>query len=136
MAQVGPGIATHLNLPQVTYVKKIERIDKEKARMERLMEEGYEIIDTPLPCLITVVKEINEPRLPSFKGKLAAKKAEIKKLTVQDLKVDKESLGLDGSPTRVIKVFTPPPRKGGEVLEGEPAETAAKLADLLKDEVI
>ena len=60
-AQVGPGIAAHLDLPQITYVKKIEECTQDKLRAERLMEEGFEIIETPLPALITVVKEINEP---------------------------------------------------------------------------
>ncbi|MDI6606628.1 MAG: electron transfer flavoprotein subunit beta/FixA family protein, partial [Candidatus Omnitrophota bacterium] len=86
-AQVGPGISMHLDIPQVTYVKKIEKvtfssghcepltqggngeaISKKVMRVERLMEEGYEIIEIPLPALLTVVKEINEPRLPSLKG--------------------------------------------------------------------
>ena len=79
-AQVGPGISTFLDIPQVTYVKKIEEIKpEENARVERMTEEGFDIIETPLPCLLTVVKEINEPRLPSLKGKMKAKKAEIKK---------------------------------------------------------
>ena len=67
-AQVGPGIAAHLDLPQVTYVKKVENIDEKHAKVERMTEEGYEVVETPLPCLLTVVKEINEPRLPSLKG--------------------------------------------------------------------
>ena len=67
-AQVGPGISTHLNIPQVTYVKKIEEIKDNKARVERMTEEGYDIVETPIPCLFTVVKEINTPRLPSLKG--------------------------------------------------------------------
>jgi len=135
-AQVGPGISTHLDIPQVTYVKKIEEIDAEKARVERMTEEGFEIIETPLPAVLTVVKEINEPRLPSLKGKMRAKKAEIPVWTVEDLSCDEEKIGLDGSPTRVIKVFTPPPREGGRILEGEPDEASKELAGLLKDAVI
>ncbi|MBU4589588.1 MAG: electron transfer flavoprotein subunit beta/FixA family protein, partial [Candidatus Omnitrophica bacterium] len=75
-AQVGPGISAHLDIPQITYVKRIEEVSSNHMRAERMTEEGYEIIDSPLPCLITVVKEINEPRLPSLKGKMKAKKAE------------------------------------------------------------
>jgi len=135
-AQVGPGISTHLDIPQVTYVKKIEEIDAEKARVERMTEEGFEIIETPLPAVLTVVKEINEPRLPSLKGKMRAKKAEIPVWTAEDLSCDEEKIGLDGSPTRVIKVFTPPPREGGRILEGEPDEASKELAGLLKDAVI
>ncbi|MCK4851841.1 MAG: electron transfer flavoprotein subunit beta/FixA family protein [Candidatus Omnitrophica bacterium] len=135
-AQVGPGVSTHLDIPQVTYIKKIEQINAESARVERMTEEGYEIIETALPAVMTVVKEINEPRLPSLKGKMRAKKAEIPVWTAEDLLCDEEKIGLDGSPTRVIKVFTPPPRQGGRVLAGEPEAVSKELADLLKDVVI
>jgi electron transfer flavoprotein beta subunit len=135
-AQVGPGISMHLDIPQVTYVKKIEKIDAQKALVERMTEEGYDIIETPLPVVFTVVKEINEPRLPSLKGKMRAKKAEIPVWTADDLLCDDDKIGLDGSPTRVVKVFTPPPRGGGQIIEGEPDEIAKELAGLLKDVII
>jgi electron transfer flavoprotein beta subunit len=83
-----------------------------------------------------VVKEINEPRLPSLKGKMAAKKAEIIQWKAADLNCDADHLGLNGSPTKVVKIFNPPPRGGGEVFTGEPAEIAAKLVEKLKDAVI
>jgi electron transfer flavoprotein beta subunit len=134
-AQVGPGISMHLDIPQVTYVKKIEEIKENVARVERMIEEGFEIIETPLPCLMTVVKEINEPRLPSLKGKMKAKKAEIITRTAKDLDVDASRIGLDGSPTKVVKIFTPPPRKGGEILKGEAGEVAGRLVELLKSEI-
>jgi len=135
-AQVGPGIATHLNLPQVTYVKKIEEIDAGRAKIERLMEDGYEVVETPLPCLLTVVKEINEPRLPSFKGKIRAKNAPIKVFTAKDVNAEESKIGLNGSPTRVVKIFSPPHRKGGEILKGDTHEVVEKLSGLLKDELI
>ena len=135
-AQVGPGVSTHLDIPQVTYVKKIEKIDKEKATVHRMTEEGYDIVEVPLPAVLTVVKEINEPRLPSLKGKMRAKKAEIPTWTAEDLKCDEVKIGLDGSPTRVVKIFTPTPREGGQMLEGEPQEVSKELAGLLKDIVI
>ena len=135
-AQVGPGISTHLDIPQVTYVRKIEEISESTARVERLTEEGFEIIEVKLPAVITVVKEINEPRLPSLKGKMKAKKAEITKWDADDINCNPNDIGLDGSPTRVIKIFTPPPRKGGEILKGDTQDVVVKLADLLKDEVI
>jgi len=137
-AQVGPGISAHLDIPQVTYVKKIEEVKFNQAkymRTERMTEEGYEIIETPLPCLITVVKEINEPRLPSLKGKMRAKKIEIKKWQAKDLDVDPDLIGLDGSPTKVVRIFTPPPREKGQILEGEPKEVSQKLVELLKNEI-
>ena len=132
-AQVGPGIATWLDLPQVAYVKKIEEIKENQARMERMTEEGFDIIETPLPCLITVVKEINEPRLPSLKGKIRSKKAEITKWNAEDLACDFDKIGLDGSPTRVVKIFTPSPRKGGQILKGDTGEIVEKLVKELKD---
>jgi electron transfer flavoprotein beta subunit len=135
-AQVGPGVSTHLDIPQVTYVKKIEEINDEKARVERMTEEGYDIIETPLPALFTVVKEINDPRLPSLKGKMRSKKAEIPVWTADDILCDDEKIGLDGSPTRVVKVFSPPPREGGQMLEGEPDEVAKQLTGQLKDVII
>ncbi|MFC1498580.1 electron transfer flavoprotein subunit beta/FixA family protein [Verrucomicrobiota bacterium] len=135
-AQVGPGIATHLDLPQLTYVRKIEEIDEKHLVAERLMENGYEVVDVPLPCLLTVVKEINEPRLPSLKGKMAAKKAEIIKWTAEDLQADGDKIGLDGSPTKVVKIFTPPPREGGEIFTGEPEDIVPKLVEKLKEAVI
>ncbi len=136
-AQVGPGISTHLDIPQVTYVKKIKEISKDKAKVERMTEEGYDIVETPLPCLFTVVKEINTPRLPSLKGKMRAKSMAITKWTADDIAAAEKNIGLDGSPTRVIKIFTPPPRKGGEIIKGQDAsEIAGKVAGLLKDIVI
>ncbi len=134
-AQVGPGISMHLDIPQVTYVKKIEEINDNKARVERMVEEGFEIIEVPLPCLMTVVKEINEPRLPSLKGKMRAKKAEIAHWTAADIDIDKTKIGLEGSPTKVVKIFTPPPRPGGQMLKGEPGEIAGELVELLKGEL-
>ncbi|MCX5687397.1 MAG: electron transfer flavoprotein subunit beta/FixA family protein [Candidatus Omnitrophica bacterium] len=157
-AQVGPGIAAFLDIPQITFVKKIEEIIIDSApvpqgygagktpegqgtisgyiKADRMTEEGYDIVESPLPCLITVVKEINEPRLPSLKGKMRAKKAEIRKLEAKDLDADPDSLGLKGSPTKVVKIFTPSPRKGGQILEGEAKEVCGKLVELLKGEII
>ena len=134
-AQVGPGIAAFLDIPQITFVKKIEDIKDSFVCADRMTEEGYDIVESPLPCLITVVKEINEPRLPSLRGKMRAKKAEIKKLEAKDLDADPDLLGLKGSPTKVVKIFTPPSRKGGQILEGEAKEVSAKLVELLKGEI-
>lgn len=134
-AQVGPGIATHLDIPQVTYVKKIEELKSGVMRVERMMEEGFEIIETPLPCLLTVVKEINEPRIPSLKGMLRAKSAKITLWTQKELNLDPQNIGLCGSPTQVVKIFTPPHRQGGQILSGDTAGIVNKLVDLLKNEI-
>lgn len=140
-AQVGPGISTHLDIPQVTYVKKIEKIDPALdgkgwvLRVERMMEEGFEIIETSLPAVLTVVKEINEPRLPSLKGLMKAKSAKITLLTQKELGLDSQSIGLCGSPTQVVKIFTPPQRSGGQMLSGEIPEIVNKLVNEIKDQV-
>lgn len=133
-AQVGPGLSVHLDIPQVTYVKRIEEIDEGHARVERMTEEGYEVIETPMPVLFTVVKEINQPRLPSLKGKMKARSAEVKILKAEDLEVEEKFIGLNGSPTQVIKIFTPSPRSGGKILTGPTEEVIEKLFEVLKDE--
>ena len=134
-AQVGPGISAHLDIPQVTYVKKIEEVKDGLMRVERLMEEGYEVIQTPLPAVITVVKEINEPRIPSLRGMMRAKNAKITVWTQKEMNLDAQKIGLCGSPTRVVKIFTPPQRAGGQMLAGEAQEVANKLVELLKNEI-
>ena len=136
-AQVGPGIAVHLDLPQITFVRKIREIDGGTITAERMTEEGFDLVRAELPALITVVKEINEPRMPSLKGKMKAKKAEITVWGIGDIGVEPERVGLDGSPTWVARVFTPPQRPAGEVWHGEPQELAARLAEkLIADKII
>jgi electron transfer flavoprotein beta subunit len=130
--QVGPGISCHLDIPQITYVKKIDKISDNKITAERLTEEGYEIIESELPCLITVVKEINEPRLPSLKGMMKAKKVQIKVLTSDDIDVEKSYLGLNGSPTQVVKMFTPSAKHNSHMIEGDTDQVVNKLIDILK----
>lgn len=132
-AQVGPGIATRLKIPQLTYVSKVREIDPEKRRIvvERMLEDGKEVVTSSLPTLITVMKDINEPRLPSLLGIKKAAKAEIPIWTAGDLGVDPKKVGFDGSPTWVMRVFTPEQRGGGEILEGEIPEVVSQLVDRL-----
>ena len=131
-AQVGPGIAVGLDIPQLTYIKKIEEISEGKIRVQRMIEEGYQVLEGDLPCLLTVVKEINEPRLPSLKGKMKAKKAEITTWTAEDIEAELNLIGLNGSPTQVVKIFSPPVREGGEILQGDPEEIAGRLVSALE----
>lgn len=130
-AQVGPGVARLLGVPQVTYVRRLTIGTGGEATAERMMEDGYDVIRVPLPALFTVVKEINEPRLPSLKGKMKAKKADITVWGFDDLDLDPNEIGLDGSPTRVIRIFAPEPRESGEIFEGEAEDTVEALADAL-----
>lgn len=130
-AQVGPGVATHLDIPQITYVRKLVSIDAASITAQRMLEEGNETIRASLPCALTVVKEINEPRLPSLKGKMNAKKAQITVWKAENIGADPQKCGLNGSPTKVIRIFTPATRSDGEILVGEPEEAAEKLVDKL-----
>jgi electron transfer flavoprotein beta subunit len=133
-AQVGPGIAEHLDIPHVTYVSKVEEIANRHIHVRRMTEEGYDVIASSLPALITVVKEIGEPRMPSIRGTIKARKASITTWTAKDLKIDEEMVGLSGSPTQVMRIFAPEIRPGGEIIEGDsPAEKAKNLISRLKE---
>ena len=132
-AQVGPGVAEMLDIPHVAYVKKIEDINDKSMKVERMMEDGYDVIETPVPALLTVVKEINTPRIPSLKGKMAAKKAVIKILSAAAVNADEKRIGLNGSPTQVMKIFTPPQRPGGEKFTGDAPAVAAALVKKLSE---
>jgi len=131
-AQVGPELAELLDIPHVAYVKKIESISQNSIVVHRLMEDGYDIVESSIPVLITVVKEINEPRLPSLRGKLAAKKAEIKKLGFKDIEADESLVGLKGSPTQVKRIFAPELKKDRKIFEGTPEEQVQKLIEELR----
>jgi len=135
-AQVGPSLADHLGIPFVAFIRKIRSIGSDEMVVERMFEEGYEVVNLPLPGLITVVKEINEPRMPSLKGKMKAKKAEVNTFTRNDLEVEDPSLGLDGSPTRVVKIFSPDLSRAGVKWQEEPAAMAQKLVQGLKEQKI
>lgn len=131
-AQVGPEVAEFLNIPHISYIRKIEHVTKDSIRVQRLMDEGYDIVESALPVLLTVVKELNEPRLPSLKGKIAAKKAEIKKWISSDILADENNLGLRGSPTQVKNIFTPEARSGRKMIEGAPEEQVDALIKELR----
>lgn len=125
-AQVGPGIAAHLNIPQTCFVRKIEALDCGKATVQRLMEDGYDRVEMKLPAVISVVKEINTPRLPSLRGKKNAKTAELKVWNCDDLGLDEKEIGLNGSPTQVMNIFSPHHEKQVEKFDG-PADEAVEL---------
>lgn len=131
-AQVGPEIAEFLNIPHISYIRKIEEITDISIRGQRLMDEGYDIVESSLPILLTVVRELNVPRLPSLKGKMAAKKAEIKKWGPLDIQADENNLGLKGSPTQVKNIFAPEKRSDRKIFQGTPEEQAEALLNQLK----
>lgn len=105
-AQVGPGIASFLNLSLSTFTSEITKIGKGLIQVKRLVEGGYELLDMKLPATLTVVKEISNPRLPTLKGKLKAKEIKIPIWGPQNIDAQDECLGLKGSPTRVVKIFS------------------------------
>lgn len=130
-AQVGPSLAEKLGIPHVTYVKKIEAIQDGIVRVQRMTEEGYEVIQVTLPAVLTVLKEINEPRLPSIKNKMRAKKAEIPVWNAEAIGADTRLTGLNGSPTKVIRTFVPELNITGELLKGTPEEMSKALVEKL-----
>lgn len=125
--QVGPELAENLGLPHLTDIRKIEQIEDGSIILQRMLEEGYVRIKANLPIVITVVKEINEPRLPSLRGKMNAKKKEIVRWSAPDVEADPKRLGLTGSPTQVVKIFSPPRPSGGKIFEGSVSEAVTQL---------
>jgi electron transfer flavoprotein beta subunit len=126
-AQVGPEMAQFLHIPHVAYVRKIRDIGSDFMVVERLMDEGFDVVQSTLPVLLTVVRELNSPRLPSLKGKMAAKKAEIRRLSASDIGAGEENLGLRGSPTQVKNIFAPDARKDRKMIEGTDEEKVDAL---------
>lgn len=132
-AQVGPETAEFLNIPHISYIRKIEEVTDKSIRVQRLMDEGYDVVESSLPVLLTVVKELNEPRMPSLKGKMAAKKAEIKVMGFADIEADENNLGLKGSPTQVRNIFAPEMKAERKIIEGSPDEQVDSLICELKE---
>jgi electron transfer flavoprotein beta subunit len=131
-AQVGPMLATILDIPYAAWARKLTFSGDGSVAVERLLDHGYDAVETSLPALVTVVKEINEPRVPSFKAKLKAKKEPIPVWGLADLGMEAADVGLSGSFTQVIKVFAPPARGVPEIWTGAPEELAARLWSRLK----
>jgi electron transfer flavoprotein beta subunit len=132
-AQVGPGIAAHLDWVQATYVMGIEDADSESIKVKRMHEDGYDICKIDFPAVITVLKDINTPRVPTLKGRLASEKIEIPVWKPSDIGAEIERIGLNGSPTRVVKTAPPPPRNAvTKRIEGSPKECAKQLVHELR----
>jgi electron transfer flavoprotein beta subunit len=131
--QVGSGIAEILGLPSITLAKKIDITDG-KAKVERVTDEGSEVVEISLPCLITVSNEIGEPRYPTIKGIMAAKKKEATVWKPADIGVEPSQIGAAGRHTKLLKLFQPVREGKCEIIEGEsPEEAAANLALKLRE---
>ena len=131
-AQVGPGLAKRLNIPYVSYARKITGLENGVLTLHRLMDDGYDEVEIPLPGLLTVVKEINEPRIPSLKGKMKAKNLSIRTLSADDIEADADSIGLPGSTTQVVKVFAPEFKGERAMLDGTVDEQVEQLVNKLE----
>ena len=133
-AQVGPQIAEKLHLPQVTYVADIQK-DGNTLTVKRMLEDGYMMVKVQTPCLLTCIKELNNPRYMSIGGILSTYSKPLTTLGYEDLKddplIDATTIGLKGSPTNIFKSFTPPQKGAGMMLEGADKATCEKLADIL-----
>ncbi|MBT4816191.1 MAG: electron transfer flavoprotein subunit beta/FixA family protein [Lentisphaerae bacterium] len=125
-AQVGPGIAAHLRWPQVTYVSHVSAVSNTALTLARMHEEGSTVLEVTLPAVLTVVKGINQPRVPTLVSVLASRGADVPVLSAADIGADPERLGLNGSPTRVVKTGPPPPRAADTVILDGPARDAAR----------
>ncbi len=140
-AQVGPGIATRLGYTQLTLVDQIQNVDlkTKKVKVRRKLEGRHEIIEAPLPILITVVREINHPRYPTVPMRLASETSEVLTWDNKILKLDEQTIGLKGSATQVRKIFSPEREKGEIIGDGvnQPVEAARLLVDtLLKKDIL
>lgn len=140
-AQVGPGIATRLNYAQLTLVDDIEGVDMQskKVIVRRKLEGRHEIIEAPLPVMISVLREINHCRYPAVPRRLMVEDAEVMLWDNKELKLDPETVGLRGSPTQVRKIFSPERIKGEILGDGinSPEEAACMLVEtLLEKDVI
>jgi electron transfer flavoprotein beta subunit len=126
-AQVGPELATQLDLPYASFVKQIECLEDGHLKVTRRTDEGVEIWNLPQPALITVLKEVGEPRVPSLRHKMRANKADIPVWGSADLELDANDVGLSGSYTQVVRVFNPPQRTDRIMLEGTLEEQVEQL---------
>ncbi|MDT8715496.1 electron transfer flavoprotein subunit beta/FixA family protein [Clostridium sp. 19966] len=123
-AQVGPEIAEHLNIPQVTYVQDV-KVEGDILKINRALEDGYEIIEVKAPVLLTAIKELNTPRYMNARDIFASASKEIKIWSANDIDVDKSKLGLAGSPTKVKKSMTKELKGQGELVK-KPVEEAVE----------
>jgi electron transfer flavoprotein beta subunit len=132
---VGAELAAVLGYSQLTYVSKIRSIDAagKKIVVERAIEGGSEVVEAKLPAIVSVIKGINEPRLPNLMGIRKAAKMEIPQWSADDLGIDKAKVGTAGSSTKVVELTVPPPRGAGEILKGELEDIAATVVDKLLD---
>lgn len=131
-AQVGPQVAQRLGLPEVSYVQHYE-VKGNAVEVQRQLEDGYEVLEVQMPCLLTCVKELNTPRYMSVGSIVDAYQKEITVWNHEDVELDPRDCGLNASPTQVFRSFTPPQKGKGEMLSGTVEEMAGKLVEKLAE---
>ena len=133
-AQVGPQIAEKLNIPQISYAADV-KVEGKKVTVKRMLEDGYMLVKVQTPCMITCIKELNNPRYLSVGGAFECYSKPLVTMTYETLKdhplIDKSTIGLAGSPTNILTSFTPPQKGAGMMLDGDGKETTDKLAGIL-----
>jgi electron transfer flavoprotein beta subunit len=135
-SQVGPGVASLLNLPLCTYTSRVLGLGGDRIGVERLVEDGYEALSLPMPAVLTVGKEIGYPRLPTLHGKQRARAAEVPVWSAADLGIEGDAVGSQGSPTRVVQIGRPRVARDGrriQVKADGAAAAARELADFLEE---
>ncbi len=133
-AQVGPGLAVRLGFPYVTCVNSLSVLDDGKTmHVRRVCEEGHDLLELKMPALLTVLASLNTPRLPSLKGKMRARKAEIPIWDAQAISAEPDRIGLAGSPTQVVSTSIPTFEARREMLAGTAEEQAKALVARLKE---
>ena len=135
-AQVGPQIAEHLGLPQVTYLEGIKYEGGNRLVVKKWTEEGYQLLEVETPCVVTVLSSANQPRYMSVRGIVEAYDKQVEVWGFDNISVEESKLGLAGSPTRVFKSFTKGAKSAGKVFELEPAEAADLIVEKLKEKFI
>jgi electron transfer flavoprotein beta subunit len=132
-AQVGPGLAVRLGLPYVTCISELGVLDDGRTmRLKRVYEDGYDIVELEIPALLTVLACLNAPRVPSLKGKIRAKKAEVPVWGAEDLGASPEKIGMSGSPTQVVSTRVPTFEARKEMIGGTAEEQVDGLVVRLK----
>ena len=131
-AQVGPEIAEHLNVPQVTYVQDV-KVNEDGLIVNRALEDGYELIKVKTPVLLKAIEELNHPRYMNVQYIFDTVDKEVKMMTAADIDVPVEELGLKGSPTKVKKSMTKEAKGAGEIIKESAPEAVAYVLGKLKE---
>ena len=131
-AQVGPEIAEHLGIPQVTYVQNVE-VNGDTLKVNRALEDGYQVVEVKTPCLLTAIEELNEARYMNVANIFATSDDKIIVKTADDIDVDKSELGLKGSPTKVKKSMTKEVKGAGELVKEAPKDAVSYVLGKLQE---